>query len=285
MGQVLRGSARTTVAMRAAIQRGQESLQTLATRPGINPKTVAKWRKHTTTTDAAMGPMPASTVLTVEQEAMAVAFRRHPLLPLDDCLYALQAMIPHQSRSAWHRCFQRHGIRRLPLGEDGPSPPKKKFKDCPVGYLPVDFAGVRTEEGRQYLFVTIDRTRKVAFTERHPRAKRVVAAEFLRRGLDKLPYQGHTVLTDNGVQFAPQAHPFLPGGHHFDRVCREYGVAHRLTKPARPWTNGPVECMNRTIKEAIVQRFHCRTTQELNGHPQVFLLACNHAKRPQTLRV
>ena len=74
MGQVLHGSARTTAAVRRASQRSQESLQTLATRHGINPKTVAKWRKRTTTTNSAMGPMPASIVLAVEQEAMAVAF-------------------------------------------------------------------------------------------------------------------------------------------------------------------------------------------------------------------
>ena len=52
-------------------------------------------------------------------------------------------------------------------------------------------------------FVAIDRTSKVAFAELHPRAKRVVAAEFPRRVLDKLPYLVHTVLTDNGVQFTP----------------------------------------------------------------------------------
>ena len=119
MGQVLHGSARTTAAIRAAIQRSQESLQTLAVRHGINPKTVAKWRKRTTTTDAAMGPTPVSTVLTVAQEAIIVAFRKHTLLPLDDCLYALQATIPHLSRSALHRCLQRHGISRLPLSEEG----------------------------------------------------------------------------------------------------------------------------------------------------------------------
>ena len=62
------------------------------------------------------------------------------------------------------------------------------------------------------------------------RAKRVVAAEFLRRVLDKLPDKVHTVLTDNGVQFTPQPHQFLPGGHSFDRICREYGVEHRLIK-------------------------------------------------------
>ena len=121
---------------------------------------------------------------------------------------------------------------------DGQSPPKKKFKDYPIGYLHVDFAQVQTQEGKQYLFVVIDRTSKVALAELQPRAKRVVAAECLRRVLDKLPYKVHPVLPDNGVQFTPQAHQVLPGGHRFDRICREYGVEHRLTKPAHPWTNG-----------------------------------------------
>jgi hypothetical protein len=94
-----------------------------------------------------MGPTPASTVLTAEQEA--VAFRRHTLLALDDCLYAWQATIPHLSRSALHRCFQRHGVSRLPLTEDGLRVPRKKVKDYPIGYLHVDFAEVQSEEGRQ----------------------------------------------------------------------------------------------------------------------------------------
>ena len=128
MGQVLHGSARTTQAVRRSIQRSQESLQALAQRHSTDPKTVAKWRKRTTTADAPMGPKPASTVLTSEEEAIAVAFRQHTLLPLDDCLYALQETIPHLSRSTLHRCFQRHGVSSLPLSEEGASVPKKKFK-------------------------------------------------------------------------------------------------------------------------------------------------------------
>ena len=129
------------------------------------------------------------------------------------------------------------GTGRLPLSGDGQSPPKRKFKDYLLGHLHVDFAEVQTEEGKQYLFVAIDRTSKVASAELHPRAKRVVAAEFLRRVLDKLPCELHTVLTDNGVQFTPQAHQFLPGRYRFGRICREYGMGHRLTKPAHPYTN------------------------------------------------
>jgi integrase len=62
-----------------------------------------------------MGPKePRATVLTVEEEAIIVAFRRHTLLPLDDCLYGLQPTIPHLTRSSLHRCLDRPGISRLP---------------------------------------------------------------------------------------------------------------------------------------------------------------------------
>ena len=96
--------------------------------------------------------------------------------------------------------------------------------------------------------MAIDRTRKVAFTKQHPRAKRVMTAEFLRRVLDKLSCQVHTVLIDNAVPFTPQAHLLLPGGHSFDRIYRDYGVAHRLTKPAHPWTNGPAERLTARLR-------------------------------------
>jgi hypothetical protein len=87
MGQVLHGSARTTAAVRRTIPQGQESLKTLAERYDINPKTVAKWKRRESVHDAPMGPKePRSTVLTKAQEAMCVAWRRHTLLPLDDCL-------------------------------------------------------------------------------------------------------------------------------------------------------------------------------------------------------
>ena len=42
-----------------------------------------------------MGPKEVcSTVLNAGEEALCVAFRKHTLLPLDDCLYALQSEVP-----------------------------------------------------------------------------------------------------------------------------------------------------------------------------------------------
>ena len=95
MGQVLHGSATTTHAIRAAIQRSKASIEALSVRYGINPKTVAKWRKRTSLDDRPMGPTdPRSTVLSADEETLILAFRRYTLLPLDDCLYALQPTIP-----------------------------------------------------------------------------------------------------------------------------------------------------------------------------------------------
>ncbi|GFZ90105.1 hypothetical protein GCM10011497_19500 [Elstera cyanobacteriorum] len=84
-------------------------------------------------------------MLSIEDEAIIVAFRQHTLLPLDDFLYALQATIPHLTRSSLHRCLQRHGISRLPEVA-GDKEPKRKFKTYPIGYFFIDIAEVQTAE-------------------------------------------------------------------------------------------------------------------------------------------
>jgi hypothetical protein len=298
MGQVLHGCATTTETIRRAIQHSQESLRRLSNRYGINPKTVAKWRKRSSVADRPTGPKePKSTVLSIEDEAIIVAFRRHTLLPLDDCLYGLQPAIPHLTRSSLHRCLQRHGISQLPDVE-GSKPAKKKFKTYPIGFFHIDIAEVRTEEGKLHLFVAIDRTSKFAFVELHEKATTKVAAEFLRHLIAAVPYKIHTVLTDNGIHFT------IPGGggltvgeikeaiargvlfraHAFELACAKNDIDHRLTKPKHPWTNGQVERMNRTIKAATVQRFYYESHQQLRQHLADFVAAYNFGRRLKTLK-
>ena len=289
MGQVLHGSATTTEAIRRAIQHSQESLRALAKRYGINPKTVAKWKKRTSVADVPTGPKnPTSTVLTVEEEAVIVAFRQYTLLPLHDCLYALQPTIPTLTRSSLHRCLQRHGISRLPEVE-GETPAKSKFKSYPIGYFHIDIAEVQTAEGKLYLYVGIDRTSKFAFARLVDKATTETARTFLDALVAAVPYRIEIVLTDNGIQFA-----ILPKNrsgptarwreHPFDRACQAHGIEHRLTKPKHPWTNGQVERMNRTIKEATVKRFHYDGHDQLRAHLESFIIAYNFARRLKTLK-
>jgi transposase InsO family protein len=289
MGQVLHGSATTTEAVRRAIQHSQESLRTLAGRYGINPKTVAKWKTRSSVADARMGPKePSSTVLSREEEAAIVAFRKLTLLPLDDCLYALQPTIPHLKRSSLHRCLQRHGISRLPEVE-GAKASKKRFKQYPIGFFHIDIAEVRTEEGKLYLFVAIDRTSKIAFARLFERANTAAARAFLERLVEAIPYKIEVVLTDNGIQFAdlPKNRSGATArfrGHPFDRTCSQHAIEHGLTKPNHPWTNGQVERMNRTLKEATVQRYYYDTHEQLRRHLADFLAAYDFAKRLKMLK-
>jgi Integrase core domain. len=170
MGQILHNCARTTAAVRRAIQHSQESLLKLAERYDLNPKTVQKWRRRCFVEDAPMGPKePHSTTLTREQEAIALAFRK-------------------LTRSALHRCFQRHGISRLPR-LDASAPARKKFKDYPLGYFHIDLTEVRTEEGKLYLFVAVDRTSKFTFARLVAQATRRQAADFLQELIAALPYK------------------------------------------------------------------------------------------------
>lgn len=289
MGQILHGSARTTEAVRRAIQHSQASIRSLARRHGINPKTVAKWKRRTSTADARMGPKaPRSTVLRQEEEAIIVAFRRHTLLPLDDCLYALQATVPHLTRSSLHRCLQRHGISRLPEVE-GDKRAKKTFKSYPIGFFHIDIAEVRTGEGKLYLFIAIDRTSKIAFARLVDKANTVTVTAFLDELVAAIPYKINIVLTDNGIQFADlpknrKGSTATWRGHPFDRACRRHEIEHRLTKPNHPWTNGQVERMNRTLKEATVKRYHYESHDQLRAHLADFLAAYNFAKRLKTLK-
>ena len=162
MGQVLHGSAATTETIRRAMQNSRESLRAFSSHYGINQKTVAKQKNLSSVADLPTGPKETkSTILSIKEEAVIVAFRRHTLLPLDDCLYASQPTIPKLTRSSLHRCLQRNGIARLPEVE-GDKPAQKKYKSYPIGYFHFDIAEVQTAGGKLYLFVAIDRTSKFA---------------------------------------------------------------------------------------------------------------------------
>jgi hypothetical protein len=200
---------------------------------GINPKTVAKWRKRAAVEDLKTGPKePRSIVLTEAEDAMIIAFRRHTLLPLDDCLYALKPSIPHLTWSALHRCLRRHGISRLPDVE-GDKQKRQRFKRYPICFFHIDIAEVQTVEGKLWLFVGIDRTSKLTVTQLVNKVDRRTAWKFLEHLRKAVPYRIHTFLTDS-IQFAKQprnGNPPYSRQMQFDMICQANEIEHRLTKP------------------------------------------------------
>lgn len=211
-----------------------------------------------------------------------MAFLCHPLLPLDDCLYALQPTIPHLTRSALHRCLQRHGISRLQMLRGQAH--STKVQAHPIGFFHI--AEVQTAEGKLYLFVGIDRTSKFAVTQLINKADRKTVWEFLEHLMAVVPYRIHTILTDNGIQFAEQPrnrNTIYSRPMRFDMICGANRIKHRLTKPNHPWTSGQVERMNRSIKDVTVKRSHYDSHNQLRTHLDDFMAAYNLARRLKML--
>src|SRR4028118_1301775 len=181
MAAGLHGSARTTPRVRAELQASQEATGVLAARYGLNAKTVTKWRERTTTADQPMGPTkPRSTVLTEAEEAMVVEFRRRTLLPLDDVLGCLRESIPKLTRSALHRCLQRHGISRLPQDETKASK-RRRFAETTIGYVHIDICELRLAEGKLFMFLAIDRVSEFVHVAFLDAATKANGAAGLRR--------------------------------------------------------------------------------------------------------
>jgi len=181
---------------------------------------------------------------------------------------------------------------------DGHKPGKQRFKRYPIGFFPVDIAGLRTAEGKLHPFVAIDRTGKPAVAQPVEKADRKTAREFPELLLDAVPYRIHTILTDNGIQFAEQPrnrNTIISRPMRFDTICEGVpksaigpntmarGIELRLTRPGHPWTTGRVERMNRTIQDATVKRCRHESHDQLREHLADFIDACNRARRLKTL--
>ena len=174
----------------------------LAARYGLNPKTVAKWRKRTTTADQPMGPTrPRSTALTEAEEAIVVAFRRRTLLPLDDVLGCLRETHPQadpQRPSPLPRA-----PRHLPVAQRrGETSKRQPFAETKIGYVHIDHCELRLAEGKLLMFLAIDRVTKFTHVAFFEADTKVNGAAFLREVIAVFPYAIHTVLTDNGMAFA-----------------------------------------------------------------------------------
>lgn len=148
------------------------------------------------------------------------------------------------------------------------------------------------------MFVAIDRTSKFVFVELHEKATTAISREFLLRLISAVPYKIHTVLTDNGIQFTtpgaggsavPLIKEAVANGetfwaHAFEYTCATSDIEHRTTRPKHPWTNGQVERMNRTIKDATVKRFYYESHDQLCQHLADFVAAYNFGRRLKTLK-
>lgn len=256
----LHANATTTPKVRAYIQQSQASVAELSTELGVSETTIRRWQKRRSVNDRSHTPKRLAISLSALEEGLVCELRRELGLPLDDITEVMRRCVrPELSRSAIHRCLKRHGLNRLPKPD---KPEHGAFEAAPVGFIHIDLKHLPALDKRKsFAFVAIDRATRYVYLEVHDTRDATTAAAFLTRFLADFPHRVHTVLTDNGGEFTdrfavdrkekPADRP--SGQHPFDRACARHRIAHRLTRPFRPQTNGLVERFNRRLAEALRQ--------------------------------
>ena len=286
MGHILHGSARTTPKTRRELQNSQKSVKELALEYNITQNTVRKWRSRESVTDMSHRPKKLRTVLSEQDEAIIITFRKATQLPLDDCLDALIDAIPQLTRSNLYRCLQRYGLSHLPKSEEYHKE-KKAFKRYEIGYVHVDITEFTLQAKKYYIFVGICRISKFVFVRVYERQTAENAVAFLNGLVQAFPFKVHTILTDNGSQFTHTAHilRLKPRSRHkFDLLCSKLGIKHKTTAPYTPQTNGQVERFNWTLKEATIQKYHYDDISQAVTHLDDFIIAYNVGKKLSALK-
>lgn len=234
---------------------------------GVSRQTVSGWKSRYEASglaglaDRSRRPASCPHQASAEVETAVCELRRkHPRWGPRRIAFVLErsgTVTPVPSRMTVYRILVRHGLIEPGVRRRKRSEYKRWQRDRPMQLWQMDIVGgvmlvdPVTGELTEAKVVTgvDDHSRYCVIAQIVERATgRAVCAAFagaLRRfGVPE------EVLTDNGKQFTDR---FGHGGEVlFDRICRENGIAHRLTQPASPTTTGKVERFHQTLRRELL---------------------------------
>jgi hypothetical protein len=272
--------ATTTALTRRRIQQSRDSLNVLAARYGINRKTVQKWRRRSDVHDVPRGRprIRTSTVLTRDEEAIIVGFRTLSLLPLDDCLYALQERIPKLTRSSLHRCLQRHGLSGLPRTRRT----RRGNTSSAMGCFRIDVGETITGDGIRRIVVAMDLGSRLFYAEQYRIGERQVALRFLEDLMDAIPYTIRSIVTAESAPFARSGAPrdqnrnaLRDGSFHL--MCARNQIDHGTVQQDQGWARMQLQ------RIAAGRGRVYGSAQQLQDDLRAFMFGYNFGKRLKCL--
>jgi len=226
----------------------------LAKSYNVNVKTISKHRSRDFTSDKSSIPNKIHYALTSLEKELIRVVRTLTWMELDDLTDTIVDVIPNANRSNIYRTLKAFDINRVPVEQKAKA---KKFKEYEPGYLHIDVTYLpKFEKQKYYLFVAIDRATRLLYYKVYENKSSDNAVEFLKECKEYFPFYITHVLTDNGLEFTDKwarGKGFVSGNHKFDVECAKDEILHRLTAPYTPQTNGMVERVNGTIKNATIK--------------------------------
>lgn len=165
-----------------------------------------------------------------------------------------KGVTPVPSRATVYRVLVRNGLVEPGVRKRRRSDYRRWERDAPMQLWQMDIVGgVLLADGSECKVVTgiDDHSRFVVIAKVVPRASGRVVCLAFGEALMRFGVPGE-VLTDNGKQFTARFGSGRPGEVLFDRICRENGIVHRLTKPRSPTTTGKIERFHQTLRRELL---------------------------------
>ena len=239
----------------------------VAAQLGVSRQTVSGWKSRYEASglaglaDRSRRPASCPHQASAEVEAAVCELRRkHPRWGPRRIAHVLErsgAVAPAPSRMTVYRILVRHGLVKPGVRRRKRSDYKRWQRDRPMQLWQMDIVGgvmlvnpVTGELSEAKVVTGVDdHSRYCVIASVVERATgRAVCLAFVR-ALQAFGVP-EEVLTDNGKQFTDR---FGQDGEVlFDRICRENGIAHRLTQPASPITTGKVERFHQTLRRELL---------------------------------
>ncbi|MER5217625.1 IS481 family transposase [Streptomyces sp. NPDC002838] len=234
---------------------------------GVSRQTVSGWKSRYEASglaglvDRSRRPVSCPHQASAEVEAAVCELRRkHPRWGPRRIAHVLErsgAVAPVPSRMTVYRILVRHGLVEPGVRRRKRSDYRRWQRDRAMQLWQMDIVGgvmlvdpVTGELSEAKIVTGVDdHSRYCVIASVVERATgRAVCAAFAR-AMQRFGVP-EEVLTDNGKQFTDR---FGQGGEVlFDRICRENGIAHRLTQPASPTTTGKIERFHQTLRRELL---------------------------------
>jgi transposase InsO family protein len=297
-----RGSVLVIVELSVVERRYQAVLEVLndgatvtdvARRNGVTRQTVHEWLRRYASqglgglVDGSAKPLSCPHQMPAEVEARIVAIRGehrgwgprslgHQL--------AKEGVTPLPALSSIYRCLVRHGLITPQARKRKRSDYKRWERSRSMELWQMDVVG-------GVKIIDADEAKIVSGVDDHSRyciSARVVARATARPTCDALglamrrygvPSQ---ILTDNGKVFTGR---FGPGTGEvlFDRICRENGIKHILTRPRSPTTTGKVERWHKTLRQEFLDGKVFASIEDAQAQLDVWVEHYNHERPHQSL--
>jgi transposase InsO family protein len=159
------------------------------------------------------------------------------------------AAMLHIGHGSVYRVLSIRGRNRLRLPQPRSSHRYEKSRPGELLHLDLKYLYCWRNRPREFAYAAVDDFSREAVACIRPKRSSPDAAAFLEQVVETLPYRVESVMTDNDLIFTMR-HAYNPDRKtRFQQVCKSLGIAHWLTKPLHPQSNGKVERFFRTLDD------------------------------------